>query len=92
VSHLPVREYGTDTTAAPLMASAIIRSVALSPNGRLAASATEDGTVLLSPATADPSQLCAKLFTNMSHKQWHDWVSPGIGYITACPGLPIAPD
>jgi hypothetical protein len=31
------------------------------------------------------------LTANMSHKQWRDWVSPDIGYITACPGLPIAP-
>jgi hypothetical protein len=36
--------------------------------------------------------LCAKLTTNMSHKQWRGWVSPDIGYIKACPDLPIAPD
>ena len=30
--------------------------------------------------------------TNMSHKQWRDWVSPDIGYIQACPGLPIPAD
>jgi len=28
----------------------------------------------------------------MSHKQWWDWVSPDIDYVTACPDLPIAPD
>lgn len=22
---------------------------------------------------------------------WINWVSPAIGYITACPGLPVAP-
>jgi len=32
------------------------------------------------------------LATNMSHKQWRDWVSPDIDYIKACPDLPIAPD
>jgi hypothetical protein len=47
-----------------------------------------DGTVLLSPAITDTSQLCDKLSTNMSHKQWRDWVSPAIDYITLCPGLP----
>jgi hypothetical protein len=69
-----------------------VTSVALSPDGRLAATASTDGTLLLSPAIVDPSQLCDKLPTNMSHKQWRHWVSPGIGYITVCPGLPIAPD
>ncbi len=78
--------------AAPLMAFDIVISVALSPDGRLAASATVDGNVLLSPAITDPKQLCDKLTTNMSHNQWREWVSPGIGYITVCPGLPIAPD
>jgi hypothetical protein len=45
--------------------------------------------MLLSPAVADPSQLCDKLSANMSHQQWRDWVSPGIGYIKVCPGLPV---
>jgi WD40 repeat protein len=79
-------------TAAPLTESDIIASVAISPDGRLAATATLDGNVLVSPALADPSQLCDKLMSNMSHKQWRDWVSPAIGYITACPGVPVAPD
>jgi WD40 repeat protein len=79
-------------TAAPQTRSDTITSVALSPDGRLAASATLDGTLLLSPALADQSQLCDKLSTNMSHKHWRDWVSPGIKYITLCPGLPIADD
>jgi hypothetical protein len=79
-------------TAAPLKAADASTSVALSPDGRLAASATLDGIVLLSPAIADPAQLCDKLVTKMSHEQWRDWVSPDIPYITVCPGLPIAPD
>ena len=79
-------------TAAPQTGSDSITSVALSPDGRLAAWSTLDGTVRLSPASVDPSQLCDKLSTNMSHKQWRDWVSPGIGYITVCRGLPIEPD
>ena len=39
-----------------------------------------------------PALLCDKLTTNMSHKQWRDWVSPDIDYIKGCPDLPIAPD
>jgi hypothetical protein len=67
-------------------------SVAVSPDGWLSASASLDGTVRLSPAIADPSQLCDKLPANMSHKQWRDRVSPAIPYIILCPGLAIAPD
>jgi WD40 repeat protein len=81
-----------NATAAPEKVSAAVMGVAISPDGRLAAEASYDGTMRLSPAITDPSQLCAKLVTNMSRKQWRDWVSPGIGYITLCPGLPIAPD
>ena len=79
-------------TAAPLTRSDSVTSVALSPDGRLVASAALDGTMLLTPAIADPAQLCDKLSANMSRKQWRDWVSPGIDYIAVCPGLPIAPD
>jgi WD40 repeat protein len=79
-------------TAAPQPQSETILSVALSPDGRLAASANADGTLRLSPALADPAQLCAKLPANMSHKQWRDWISPSVEYITLCPGLPLAPD
>jgi WD40 repeat protein len=79
-------------TAAPQTGSDMVTGVAVSPDGRLAAWSAFDGTVRLSPAIADPSQLCDKLSTNMSHKHWREWVSPGIGYISVCPGLPIAPD
>jgi hypothetical protein len=43
-------------------------------------------------ADATPDMLCDKLTTNMSHKQWREWVSPDIEYIKACPSLPVAPD
>jgi len=92
---LTVRLWDTATgqpTAAPQTGSDTITSVAVSPDGRLAASTRNDGTMRLSPAITDTSQLCSKLQSNMSHKQWRDWVSPGIGYITVCPGLPIAAD
>jgi hypothetical protein len=39
-----------------------------------------------------PDLSCDKLTTNMSHKHWHDWASPDIGYITVCPGPTILPD
>jgi WD40 repeat protein len=94
-SDATLRLWDTSTgipTAAPVATSAGVTSVAISPDGRLAASATEDGTLLLSPAIADPAQLCDKLSANMSRKQWRDWVSPAIPYITVCPGLPIAHD
>ncbi|MBV9640518.1 MAG: PQQ-binding-like beta-propeller repeat protein [Mycobacteriaceae bacterium] len=94
-SDATLRLWDTSTgkpTAAPLTVSDSVTSVAVSPHGRLAAAASVDGTVRVSPAVADPSQLCAKLSTNMSHQQWRDWVSPSIGYITVCPGLAVAPD
>jgi WD40 repeat protein len=79
-------------TATPLKRADAVTGVALSPDGRLAASTSFDGAMQLSPALADPAQLCDKLPANMSRKQWRDWVSPGIDYIQVCPGLPIAPD
>ena len=53
-------------------------------------SGSEDGTLRLWLNYSDAaSALCAKLYTNMSRKQWQDWVSPDIDYVEACPGLPI---
>lgn len=79
-------------TAAPLARPDTVTGVAISPDGRLAASTALDGTMQLTPAIADSDQLCDKLSTNMSHQQWRDWVSPGIDYIAVCRGLPVAPD
>jgi WD40 repeat protein len=72
-----------------------VTSVAISPDNYRIASAIgyPDDTVRLWPGPAAwLDLLCNKLTANMSHKQWRDWVSPDIDYITVCPRLPIAPD
>ena len=70
-----------------------VRSVVFSPDGTRIVSGSTDETVRVWPGpTAWPDLLCNKLTTNMSHKQWRDWVSPDIPYKMVCPGPPVAPD
>ncbi|WP_157900641.1 WD40 repeat domain-containing protein [Mycobacterium rhizamassiliense] len=72
-----------------------VNSVAFSPDRHRVVSASDDGQLRLWPAPPSDEWvklLCDKLSTNMTHAQWDQWVSPNIGYIKACSGLPDPPN
>jgi WD40 repeat protein len=69
-----------------------VQSVDLSSDGKWVVVSGANNVTHLYPAGATPQDLCDKLTTNMSHKQWKEWVSQDIDYIKACPDLPVAPD
>jgi WD40 repeat protein len=69
-----------------------VAGVAFSPDGTRIVSGGGDSILRLWPGYADEAALCAKLTTNMSHKQWREWVSPDVGYVTVCPDLAVASD
>jgi WD40 repeat protein len=73
----------------------LMLDMTFSPDGQQLISTGIDPNRRLWPApalTAWPNMVCTKLAQNMSYQQWHDWVSPDIGYSQLCPGLPIPPD
>jgi WD40 repeat protein len=73
--------------------NAFVLSVAFSPDDTTIVSGAGDNNLRVWPTYPDPvSAMCSKLATNMSHRQWQDWVSPDIDYIKVCPDLPVAPD
>ena len=63
----------------------------LAPTGTPWPPAAKMTTVRLWPTPLDATvaTLCSKLTSNISHHDWHDWISPTIGYITLCPDLPV---
>jgi WD40 repeat protein len=79
---------------APLTGHAsFVSSLYFNPDGTKLLSGSADHTLRIWPVpTSSPDALCAKVTHNMSHKQWHEWVSSNIDYITVCPSLPIPDD
>ncbi len=74
----------------PLRGSSGVESVAFSPDGNLLVSGNYDGSLRLWLAYPDfVAALCDKLSSNMDEYDWERWVSPDIGYVKACPNLPI---
>lgn len=79
---------------APLTASGeAVYGVAVSPAGNTLVSGGVDKYLHTWPFPFNAQNtLCEKIATNMSHRQWREWISPDIGYQLQCPGKPIAPD
>ena len=54
--------------------------------------AAEDGTLRKWDAPAGwLSRVCSRLARNLSHAEWKRFIGE-VGYVTQCPGLPLAPD
>ena len=70
-----------------------VHSVAFSPDDSVILSGSADGNLQLWPAPADVGQtICSKLTTNMSHKQWNEWIGAKAPYEPLCAGLDPGPD
>lgn len=79
---------------APLEASRDpVSAVAFSADGQLFHTVTRSGAARSWPASGTWATLmCKKLSSNLSRKQWLEWVSTELPYRCPCPGLPIVPD
>ena len=84
---------GIGNRARPLQGRTPAMKIDQTDFNTVSASDSVDNTVRVRPVYPDAiSAMCAKLATNMSQKQWNEWVSPDIHYVKACPNLPIAPE
>lgn len=71
-----------------------VRSVTFNHDGSLILSSSDDDTLRLWPTAAKPDDLCEKLSSNVSRKQWDEWVavSASIDYEVVCDHWPVPPD
>lgn len=71
----------------------IVNSVTFNGDETRIISGSADTTIRFWPAPkAWADELCAKLTTNLSRRQWRELVSADISYREQCPGLPVPPD
>ncbi|MBV9353845.1 MAG: WD40 repeat domain-containing protein, partial [Mycobacterium sp.] len=68
----------------------MVNGVVFSPDETRILSGSADGDLRLwSTQTEETEIVCSKLSANMSHRQWHQWVSTWMPYTRLCPGLPV---
>lgn len=68
-------------------------SIAFAPDGRSVATTADGLEVLWWPVLdAWADAVCKRVASNMSRRQWRDWVGPDLPYVVQCPGKPEAVD
>ncbi|WP_194814343.1 TIR domain-containing protein [Nocardia sp. XZ_19_385] len=83
---------GGSMGSSPPKPSLYANSLSFNPDGSTFVTAGLDGIQIWRMYDAVAAELCAKLTSNISRKNWREWIPPDIGYRQACPDLPIAPD